>query len=66
MFSGTGDLVFGLSQKLSRLYCMQEDAFMPNLVQIGRETAEKSWRGKEEKLKCKSTEKRAKTAIFSV
>ena len=30
---------------------MQEDTFVPNLGQIGRETAEKSWREKKKKQK---------------
>jgi len=32
---------------------MQEDAFVPNLVQIGREKAEKIFSGKQKKNKAK-------------
>jgi hypothetical protein len=30
---------------------MQDDTFVPNLVQIGQETAEKRWREKKKKKK---------------
>ena len=46
MFFGRCDLVFGPFK--SALVCfnrMQEDTFVPNLVQIGRETAEKKLSG---------------------
>ena len=41
---GRCDLVLNFSKiALVRFNRMHEDAFVPNLVQIGRETAEKSW-----------------------
>ena len=44
------DLFFYFS-KIARVYSShtQVDALVPNLVQIGRETAEKSWREKKSK-----------------
>jgi hypothetical protein len=41
---------------------MQDDTSVPNLVQIGQETAEKRWREKK-KIKSKSTEKHNITEI---
>ena len=57
MFFGRCDLVLNFTQ-IARLSinCMQDDTFVPNLVQIGQETDEKRWREKKKK-KSKPTEK---------
>ena len=50
MFFGRCDLVFNFSQ-IARLSInrMQDNTFVPHLVQIGQETAEKCWREKKKK-----------------
>ena len=52
MFFGRCDLVLNFS-KIARLSInrMQDDTFVTNLVQIGQETAEKSWREKKKRKK---------------
>jgi len=55
MFYSRCDLVFELSK--IAIVCfnrMQEDTFVPNLVQIGRETAEESWLEKKKRNRQKN------------
>jgi hypothetical protein len=60
---GRCDLVFELFAKSSPQYKrIYEHTFVPNLVQIGQETAEKSWWKK--KKKSKSTENHNITEIL--
>ena len=65
MFVSRCDLVFNFS-KIAFVYFnrMHEDAFVLNLVQIGRETAEESWLEKKiNNIKAKPTEKHNITEI---